>query len=106
MDGEHKAEEHEWKQKLRLLVEEVLPQFQVCLAEAITEVNGKFEDRNCDDCLQQHIEDAKTELLQDLKKKYTLADYDLFMLGYLEKAEEATEETLAEIAGEKDVEDE
>ena len=106
MNDEHTAEEHEWRQKLRLLVEEVLPEFQVCLADAIIEENEKFEDKKCDDCLQQHIEDVKTELLQDLKKKYTLSDYDLFMLGYLEKAEETTEETSEDFAGEKDVQDE
>ena len=102
MNDEHIAEKHQWRQKLRLLVEEVLPEFQVCLAEAIVEENEKLEDEKCDDCLQQQIEDAKAELIEDLRKKYMLTDYDLFMLGYLERTEEATEET----EGEKDVEDE
>lgn len=106
MNNEHTAEEHEWRQKLRLLVEEVLPEFQVCLADAIIKENEKFEDKKCDDCLQQHIEDAKAELLNDLRKKYTLTGYDLFMLGYLQRTEEATEETAGELAEEIDVEDE
>jgi hypothetical protein len=106
MNDEYTAEEHEWRQKLRLLVEEVLPEFQACLASAIVEENGKFEDKKCDDCLQQHIKDAKAELLEDLQEKYTLTGYDLFMLGYLERTEEATEETSGELEGEKDAEDE
>lgn len=106
MNDEHTAEEHEWRQKLRLLVEEVLPEFQVCLAEAIEEENEKVKDTKCDDCLQQNIENAKAELLEDLRKKYSLAGYDLFMLGYLERTEEATEEKAGELAGEIDVEDE
>ena len=101
MNDEHTAEEHEWRQKLSLLVEEVLPEFQVYLADAIVEENEKLGDKKCDDCLQQHIEDVKTELIEDLRKKYTLTGYDLFMLGYLER----TEETAGELMGEKDVED-
>jgi ATP-dependent protease HslVU (ClpYQ) peptidase subunit len=96
MSKDHTEEEHEWRQTLRLLVEEVLPEFQGCLADAITQTNEKFADENCDDCLQQHIEDAKTELIGDLKKKYSLRDYELFMLGYLERTEEEQEEVKEE----------
>jgi ATP-dependent protease HslVU (ClpYQ) peptidase subunit len=92
MGDEHTEEEHEWRQTLRLLVEEVLPEFQGCLADAIVQVNEKFEDENCDDCLQQHVEDAKEELIKELKQKYSLRDYELFMLGYLERTEEEQEE--------------
>jgi hypothetical protein len=92
MGKSHTEEEHEWRETLRLLVEEVLPEFQGCLANATTQVHEQFEDENCDDCLQQHIEDAKTELIGGLKKKYSLTDYELFMLGYLERAEEEQEE--------------
>lgn len=77
---------------LRLLVEEVLPEFQGCLADAIAQVNEKFEDENCEDCLQRRIEDAKNELIEELKLKYSLSDYELFMLGYLERTEEEQEE--------------
>ncbi len=106
MNDEHTSEEHGWRQKLRLLVEEVLPEFQVCLADTIVEENEKLGDNKCDDCVQQRIEDAKEELLENLREKYTLTSYDLFMLGYLERTEETTEEKVGELMGEKDVEDE
>ncbi len=92
MDDGHTEEEHEWRQMLRLLVEEVLPEFQGCLADAIVQVNEQFEDENCDDCVQQRIEDAKNELIEELQKKYSLTDYELFILGYLERTEEEQEE--------------
>jgi hypothetical protein len=92
MGVEHTEEEHEWRQTLRLLVEEVLPEFQGYLADAIAQVNEKNEGENCDDCLQQHVEDAKNELIEELKQKYSLRDYELFMLGYLERTEEEQEE--------------
>ena len=47
MNDEHTSEEHGWRQKLRLLVEEVLPEFQVCLADAIVEENEKLGDNKC-----------------------------------------------------------